>query len=139
MISTTFDLLALRFAKACTPDKGWSVCVLSMIAIALLTWQFGALALAALVGSLIGLAIQQMASQGARWVKNAMHEISFFCLLIRIQLRALGVALTTAAARNLHLFIRQAYRALMSILDGLGIVHVALAPRLYPTPLLNRA
>lgn len=139
MMSTTFDLLALRFAKACTPDKGWSVCVLSMIAIALLTWQFGALALAALVGSLIGLAIQAMAYRGSRWVKNAIHEISFHWVLNRAESRALVIALTTVAACSLRRVIRQAFGAITSILDGLGIVHVALSPRLYPTPLLSRA
>lgn len=113
--------------------------MLSMLAIALLTWQFGAIALAALVGSLIGLAIQQMASQGARSVKNAIHEISHLWQLMRAESRELVIALTTVAARSFRRVTKQAIEAIMSILDGLGIVHVALSPRLYPTPLLSRA
>lgn len=139
MMNTTFNLLALRFAESGTPDKGWSVCVLSIVAIALLTWQFGCIALVALVGSLIGLAIQEMAFRGSRWVKNAIHEISFCWVLNRAESRALVIALTTVAACSLRRVIRQAFGAITSILDGLGIVHVALSPRLYPTPLLSRA
>ncbi len=136
---TSLDLLALRFSEGCTPDHGWRVCFLSLVAIALLTWQFGCIALIALIGSLIGLAIHQMASRGARAVRNAISEVSFCCLMKRAESRELGVVLTAFAARSFRRLARQAFGAVIAVLDGLGIAHVALSPRLFPYPVLSRA
>lgn len=136
---TSLDLLALRFSEGCTPDHGWRVCFLSLVAIALLTWHFGCIALVALIGSLIGLAIHQMASRGARSVRNAISEVSFYCLLNRAESRELGVVLTAVAARSFRRLARQSLGAVVAVLNGLGIAHVALSPRLFPYPVLSRA
>ena len=136
---TSLDHLALRFSEGCTPDHGWRVCFLSLVAIALLTWQFGCIALVALIGSLIGLAIHQMASQGARALRSAISEVSFYCLRNRAEFRELMAVLTALAARSFHKLARQSFEAVVAVLDGLGIAHVALSPRLCPYPVLSRA
>jgi len=136
---TSLDLLALSFSEDCTPGDGWRVCFLSFLAIALLTWQFGCIALVALIGLLIGLAIHQMASRGARGVRNAISEGSFCCLMNRAESRELGFVLTAFAARSFRRLARQSFGAVVAVLHGLGIAHVALSPRLFPYPVLSRA
>lgn len=138
-MGTSLDLLALRFSEGCTPDHGWRVCFVSLVAIALLTWQFGCIALIALVGSLIGLAIQQMASRGARALRNAISEVSFYRFMNRAESCALGVVLTAFATLNFRRLARQSFGAVVAGLDRLGIAHLALSPRLFPYPVLSRA
>lgn len=138
-MSTSLDLLALRISEDCTLDQGRRVCFLSLVAITLLFLQFGCIALVALIGSLIGLAIQQMASRGARAVRNSISEGSFCCLRNRAESRELGAALAALAASSFRRHVVKAFGAVAAVLDGLGIAHVALSPRLFPYPVLCRA
>ena len=136
---TSLDHLALRFSEGCTPDHGWRVCFLSLVAIALLTWQFGCIALVAVIGSLIGLAMHQMAYQGARAVRNSISEASFYRAMSCAESRELGAVLTALAVHSIRRLTRQAFGAVIAVLDGLGITHLALSTRLFPYPVLSRA
>jgi len=138
-MSTSLDHLALHVAKDCDPNQGRRVVYWSVVAIAILFAQFWWLALAAVVGSFIGLTIRDMASRGARDVRKYVNEYSACCYMNHAESRAVSVELSASAARNIRCLTQRAFGAAVATFAGLGVVHVALSSRLFPYPILSRA
>lgn len=136
---TSLAALALYITKDCDADQAWWVRVWSAIAITVLFWQFGWLALAAVVGSVIGLAILEMASQGARNICRSINEISARSLRDRAESIEISVELSASAARNFLRLMQKAFGAAVALFAALGVAHVALSVRFFPYPLLSRA
>ena len=138
-MSISLAHLALYVVEDSDADQARRVRFWSVFAIAVLSWQFWWLALAASVGSLIGLGIVEMASQGARSVRDAVNAISARCLRNNAESSAISNALCASEMRNFRCHMHKAFCAVAAIFDALCVAHVSLSRRLFPCPIPSRA
>ena len=137
-MKTSLAHLALYVAKDCDAYQALGVRLWSVIAIVALSAQFGWLALAAVVGSFIGLAIRDMASRGARDVRKNVNEISARSFSDRAESHANSTDLIASAGRTIRCLAQRAFGVAVATFAALGIAHVALSTRLFPKPICSR-
>lgn len=138
-MSTSLAPLALYVAEDCGADQVWRVRFWSAVAIAVLFLQFGGVALAAIVGSFVGMAIFEMASRGARDVRKSTDENSARCSRDRAESVAVVDHKKASAKRDFMCFMRKSFCAVVTMFATMGIAHLALSHRLLPYPVLSRA
>ena len=138
-MSTFLAPLSLYVAKDCDADQAWRVYFWSVLAVLFLSWQFEWLALATILGSIIGLAILEMASIGARDVRKSIAVSTTRSSSDRAESNSVRDELDTSAARVFISFMSGSFYALIAMFASLGLVHVALSPRLFPFPVFSRA
>jgi hypothetical protein len=136
-MSTSLAHLALYVVKDCDADQALRVRFWSAFSVAVLSFQLGWLALAAILGSLIGLGIIQMASQGARSVRKAANAISASGSRDQAESSANNNALNASVVRGFRCKMQKAFCAAAAIFSALGVAHVSLSRRLFPCPILN--
>lgn len=144
-MSTSLAHLALYLTDDCDAKQARAVQYWSACAIAMLVWQFDQvalslpLALAAVVGSLIGLFLCKYASNGSRDIRKSIAKISAVHARDVGESRATVVLQIESAKRNLRRTLRQALSTCAALFGALGIVHDSLASRLFPRPVFSRA
>ena len=139
MVATNYGQLALLIATDCDAAQARRVRWLSVCAILLLFWQFGLLALAAVIGSLIGLAICTLAVQGASQVRCAAAKIDADARRDRSEARSWAEATSSAGYRISRSISYRVLKAREAIKKAIGIVHIALARQLLTSPAFPRA
>ena len=136
---TSLAFFALLVTEDCDAAQAWQVRFWSATAITALSLQFGVAALAAVVGSFVGMAMIQLASQGARELQKTINENSVHGSKVRAESVAVKVAMTASAARRLECLLQKSFCAVVATFAALGISHVSLANLLFPYPVLRRA
>ncbi|MRD73768.1 hypothetical protein GH865_10980 [Rhodocyclus tenuis] len=139
MIATDYGQLALHLATDCDAAQARRVRWLSVCAISLLSWQFGLLALAAAIGSLIGLGICALARHGASQVRSRAAKIEADARRDRSEAQSCHLGSISAGYRIHQSTTLRARYAREAIHRAIGIVHIALARQLLTSSALLRA